>query len=117
MHVKWSSNFPGLGNLLCDLLDALQNLRVEVLRREYESGIARVYTSVLDVLGYRVNQQLALRGDSINVKLGGALDELGDDYWVIGVLCQDIRNNSVSPERLIPLETKELTTVLAASSF
>lgn len=102
LHVKWSSNFPCLCNLLCDLLDTPQNLRVEVLWWKYESGIAGVYTSILDVLRYRVNQQLTFRGDSINVKLSCTLDELGDDYRVIGTLCQDIRNNWVSRERPNP---------------
>jgi len=83
LHVEGTGNVPGLGDLLSDDLDTLDGGGRKVGRGEDERGISRVNTGVLDVLTDGVNKQLAVRGNSVDVDLAGALNELGDDNRVV----------------------------------
>jgi hypothetical protein len=42
-----------------------------------------VHARVLDVLGDRVQEELAVDGDRVDVNLAAALDELGHDHGLI----------------------------------
>mmetsp|Transcript_7284 Transcript_7284/g.23990 ORF Transcript_7284/g.23990 Transcript_7284/m.23990 type:complete len:641 (-) Transcript_7284:2227-4149(-) len=71
-------------DLARDALDAPHRLDEELLRRQHERGVTRVDAGVLNVLGDGVVEDGALARDSVHLDLLGALDELGDDYGVVG---------------------------------
>ena len=48
--------------------------------------------SVLNVLGHRIHNKLALAGNRIEIDLAGTLDELGDDN---GVFLAHLRTRGV----------------------
>lgn len=83
LHVEGAGDLPGLGDLLGNLLDALHGGAVEGGGGQNKGGVTRVNTGLLDVLGNGVDDELALGGNTVDVDLLGALDELGDDDGVV----------------------------------
>ena len=83
LHVEGTSDVPGLGDLLSDLLDAGHDGLRDVGGGQDKGGITGVNTSGLDVLGDGVDNQLTVGSDGIHIDLLGTLDELGDDNGVV----------------------------------
>ncbi|KAH8720481.1 hypothetical protein HC256_000873 [Beauveria bassiana] len=83
LHVEGTGYLPGLGDLLGDIFDALHDAVVEVGGWQDKRGVARVDASLLDVLRDGVDDELAVGGDTVDVNLLRALDELGDDDGVV----------------------------------
>jgi len=83
LHVERTSDLPGLGDLLSDLLDTVHSGLVQVDGRQNQCSISRVHTGLLNVLADGVNNQLALGANSIDIDLLGTLNELADDNGVV----------------------------------
>ncbi|ROV99906.1 hypothetical protein VMCG_06224 [Cytospora schulzeri] len=84
LHVERTSDVPGLGNLLGNLLDTAQDLVIQRGGRKNQSSITRVDTSLLNVLTDGMDNELALGSNTVDVELLRALDELADDDRVVG---------------------------------
>ena len=82
LHVERTGDVEGLADLLSNLLQSVEVLLGKGEGREDESGITRVNTGVLDVLGDGVDEELSVVRDGININLLGVVDELRDDDGV-----------------------------------
>lgn len=58
-------------------------LRVQVLGRKDEGGIARMHAGILNVLGNEVSNHGTVVGDGVHLDLLGVLNVLGDDHRVL----------------------------------
>ena len=84
LHVEGTGDVPGLGDLLSDHLDTLDSGSRQVGGRKNKRSIARVNTSVLNVLTDCVEKELAVMCNSIDIDFASALNELGDNDGVVG---------------------------------
>ena len=71
-----------LGNLLGNLLDAACRFNIELLRWELNRGVARVYTSKLDVLRNGVGDDFTVFCNGVHFNLLGMLHEAGNNHRV-----------------------------------
>mmetsp|Transcript_74452 Transcript_74452/g.205214 ORF Transcript_74452/g.205214 Transcript_74452/m.205214 type:complete len:251 (-) Transcript_74452:435-1187(-) len=79
LHIVGPRDLQRGGQLVCDLVDQGELRRGDGLRRQHESGVARVDARVLDVLRDGVHQQRAVLRDGVDIDLLAALDELAHD--------------------------------------
>ena len=84
LHVERTSDVPGLGDLLSNVLDTFHNRVFKGSRGEDKSCITRVDTSRLNMLTDSVHDKLAVGGNRVNINLLGAFNELGDNHRVVG---------------------------------
>ncbi|GKT75685.1 hypothetical protein ColTof4_08108 [Colletotrichum tofieldiae] len=84
LHVEGTGDTPGLRNPLSDILDTVHGGLVEVRRGQDKSGVTGVDTSLLDVLTNSMEDQVAVRSNTVNIDLLGTLNELADDDRVVG---------------------------------
>ena len=83
LHVEGTGDVPGLGDLLSDDLDTLNSGSGQIGGRQHKRGIARVNTSVLNVLTDGVEKELAVVCDSVDIDFASTLNELGDNNGVV----------------------------------
>ncbi|KAH3666829.1 hypothetical protein OGAPHI_003278 [Ogataea philodendri] len=96
LDVEWSCNIQCLTNLGSGLNNSADGLLVQVLWRNNQSGITRVDTGVLNVLGNNVHNKLTVLSNGIHFNLLGVFNILGQNDWVIWRNLNGLRQNWVS---------------------
>ena len=70
-------------NLAADALDTANSLHIQLLWWQLKSGIARVDTCKLDVLGYGISHDFAITCHGVEVDFLGVLDKLRYYHGVV----------------------------------
>ena len=76
LNVERSGDVQFLSNLTADLLDAASCCEVDLLGREHQRGVARVYTGKLNVLGDGIFYNLTVLCHGVKLDFLGILQEL-----------------------------------------